>query len=145
MNQENNDQNTGGYEKQQKSYLSTCTYQQIHCQFQILWLQAETTQLFPNQLPVYQRPDTQVPDYSGCGLECFQSIREQDFQLVSYSINPIHCRILQIITKKKLYDQNKKVESGEAITRGTFLAMQVTMPPTESPLTRTASMASIIF
>jgi hypothetical protein len=29
-------------------------------------------------------------------------------------------------------------------TLGTFLAMQVTTPPTESPLTRTASMASII-
>lgn len=31
------------------------------------------------------------------------------------------------------------------LTRGTFLAMQVTTPPTESPLTLTASIAAIIF
>lgn len=31
------------------------------------------------------------------------------------------------------------------LTRGTFLAMHVTTPPTESPLVLTASIASIIF
>lgn len=36
-------------------------------------------------------------------------------------------------------------EKSEAFTRGTFRTMQVTTPPTESPLTLTASMASIIF
>ena len=41
--------------------------------------------------------------------------------------------------------QNKNNHRASTLTRGTFLAMHVTTPPIESPLTRTLSMAAIIF
>ena len=52
---------------------------------------------------------------------------------------------IKIQLKSTKRERDRERERERESTHGTFLTIQVTTPPTESPITRTSPMAAIIF